>query len=408
MSEAQTIEYDPRSRVRILLGVVLLLLVLLLVALGVFFFRVLAPAGVFGLGDLGETGDMQWIRSMYGFGPSADEQLFAPTSVAIAPNGQIYATDPQRARIMVFNPGGSFARLLHTGAGGVGRGQFMRPEGLDIDEQGNLYIADSDAEKVIVFDSADQFVTEWPVDEVRGVYVQGEDVYVLAIGRIFAYKKDGTKVGEFGQRGPKPGDIEAYQGIVADEGSIYIADSLNQRVQRFDRKTASLIWAQPTVKGGFIIAASAEGTASSETSEAAPYDLPQDLAFDGSGRLVVLDAFAFRLIVVDPETGAVEASYGDFGEQDGLFLYPTGIDYDSARDWFAVADTRNNRVQVVRIPGTGGGAAAAARRALTSPLRYCAIPLALLLLALLIIGIGARRARRGQALEESVLEPEVS
>src|SRR5580698_9716947 len=35
--------------------------------------------------------------------------------------------------------------------------------------------------------------------------------------------------------------------------------------------------------------------------------------------------------------------------------YPTGIAYDKTRDWFAVADTSNNRVQIIRLPGTGGG-----------------------------------------------------
>ena len=137
---------------------------------------------------------------------------------------------------------------------------------------------------------------------------------------------------------------------------------------------------------------------------AAPFDLPQDIVFDGAGRLVVVDAFKFKLIVVSPDDGAVLASYGESGERDGFFFYPTGIDYDPVRDWFAVADTRNDRVQIVRLPGSGGSGVAAVRRLLTSPYRYCVPPILLALLALVVAVVSRRRAKAQEWEDEE--EPE--
>jgi len=386
----QTAEYQGSSRARLVLGTILVLLVLLLVAMGVFFARLLTPT-TSGAAAGAEDGGMEWIRSMYGFGPSTDEQLLDPTSVAFAPDGRIYATDPQRARIMIFNPDGSFNALLHTGAGGTGRAQFVRPEGVDVDEDGLVYVADSFANKIIVFDADNRFVREWAAgkdERTVGVWATDSAVYVLGIGKLTKYDKQGNKLGEFGSRGRRPGQIDAYQGVTTDGKRIYIADAMNQRVAAF-AEDGQVLWTNPAkMRSG-----------SMTTAADAPYDLPQDLVLDANGRLVTIDAFKFEIIVSDPKSGKVLKHYGVDGAQEGQFFYPTSIDYDPARDWFAVADTRNNRVQIVRLPDTGGGALQTLQRTLVSPYRYCAIPLALLLLAAIVAAVIWRR-RSGEWDEE--------
>lgn len=378
------------SKARVILGIVIILLLILLGVLGVYFIQVLTPARQ-AEAQSADLGGLVWVRSLYGFGPSAEEQLNSPTSVAIAPNGEIYATDPQSARIMVFSPDGSFSRLLHTGMGGIGKGQFTRPEGVAAAENGDIYIADSFAGKIIVFDGDGNYLREWeipnPEDETpRGVYVRGDRVYVLTIGKLRVYDLEGQEVGEIGSRGRKPGQIDAYQGVVVDGERIYIADSLNRRVMALDLKGKSA-WIAPENEEDSM-------------GEEAPYQLPQDLTFDGNGRLVTIDAFKFELVVSDPKNGAVLAAYGADGVNDGQFLYPSSIAYDEDRDWFAVADTRNNRVQIVRIPGSGGGGGSMVQRALSSPYRYCAIPLLLLLLVAIVTFVTSRRLRRADNPDE--------
>jgi hypothetical protein len=115
---------------------------------------------------------------------------------------------------------------------------------------------------------------------------------------------------------------------------------------------------------------------------------------DGAGRVVVIDMFECALAVFDPADGSLIGKYGDYGDEDGYFFYPTSVSYDPARDWFTVADNLNNRVQVVRVPGSAGDGAAVAtiRRALAGPLRACLLPLALLLLAIVVWAV--TRSRR--------------
>lgn len=393
---ASSNEYAASNRTRILLAVAVVLLIGLLVALLMVFYKMIRPAGAPEADTTPD--DMVWVRSIYGFGPAVDEQLKSPSSVAVAPNGDIYATDPTRARVMVFRPDGTFKRLIHTAGGGTTKGMFIRPESIDVDDAGLLYIADSWAKKIIVFDSAGRFVREWPTEQqARGVNVVGDKVYVLDVGRVLIFDKQGKLLSAYGQRGPAPGMIDAYQGITARAGTVFVAESFNKRLQTFDQRGKS-VWAVPGGVAGRGGPSSRKSSGLDESaSKAVPnhrWDLPQDLIFDAMGRLVVVDAFQFELAVVDPKTGKVQASYGEYGHNDGQFYYPTSIDYDPQRDWFAVADTGNNRIQIVRVPGSSNPNAAVLWRALSSPYRYLALPLFLLVLALLIAAVSAWRLRR--------------
>jgi DNA-binding beta-propeller fold protein YncE len=381
--------------------------------------------------QIGERQDegFEWVRSIYGFGDSGDEQLYAPTSVAIGPQGNIYVTDPTRSRVLLFTPEGAYKGIVHTGVGGTGEGQFIRPESIDVDEQNQLYIADSWANKIVVYDVDGNYLREWPIlGQARGVDVVGEEVFVLSMGRVFVFDRTGIPLLEFGRRGGEPGQIDAYQGVTADEERIYVADSFNRRIQAFDRE-GELVWARPLYGGESEALFAVEDTPSVEptgsggeeagaeegaedgTDEFA-WDLPQDLTFDAAGRLVVVDAFRFELVVVDPQTGDVIASHGGFGREDGSFYYPSSVAYDPSADWFAVADTENHRVQIVRVEGSGGGIVQVVNRLNTSPNRFVIYPLLVPLVLLLLILVvwlirriaGRRRAARLAAgAEDAVL-----
>ncbi len=106
---------------------------------------------------------------------------------------------------------------------------------------------------------------------------------------------------------------------------------------------------------------------------------------------MVVDAFSFKIVRIDSGTGEALASFGRDGRKDGTFMYPSGIAYDAHRDWFVIADTANDRVQIVHLPGSGGGVPQAIRRGLSSPFRACGIPLLALIGALAVIALTRRR-----------------
>ena len=363
---------------RIALALAIVVLLGVLVFLGIQFMKVAEPTGVVHLNSSG----MEWVRSIYGYGSAPEQQLESPYSVAIGPRGDIYVAEPTRAQVVRFSSFGEFKSIVRTGQGGRGKGQFIRPESIAVDTDGNLYIADSWANKIIVFDRAGGYVREWPVpSQARGVTVGDGEVYVLGAGRVYVYNLAGAAVRQFGSRGKNPGQIDAYQGVAVGNGRVYIADSYNSRIEAFDEH-GTLAWCNPstpTTATSFETSRVAEATATFE------WDLPQDLCLDGAGNLVVVDAFRFQLVTVDARDGSVLASYGDFGNLDGEFFYPTSVAYDPVRDWFAVADTQNNRVQIVRLPETSKSPVATAiRRIESSPTRYLLVPVALLLLLLVV------------------------
>lgn len=384
------------NQTRWVLSIVVVLLLALLLVLVALFVNLLKPVGLPVGAPSAQSKEMTWVRSMYGFGPSVAEQLRSPSSVAIAPNGDVYATDPTRGRIMIFSADGVPKGILISATPGVGEGQFARPEAIDIAENGDVFIADSSAKKVIVFNRNKEFVREYPVDEMaRGVYVADGKVYVLDVGHVIVFDIEGNRLSSFGTRGKQPGQIDGYQGIAAREGTIFIADSYNKRLQAFD-ESGTLLWANP--KDLAAMPATAGGT----------WDLPQDITFNGKGELVVVDAFTFELVVVDPKNGDRLETHGEFGRNDGQFFYPTSVAYDGLRDWFAVADTENNRVQVVRIPGSSvQPVQSSAWRLVSGPYRYL-IPSALVMILTIVFAAwSAWRVLKGQrGIVDGPIEPE--
>jgi hypothetical protein len=81
------------------------------------------------------------------------------------------------------------------------------------------------------------------------------------------------------------------------------------------------------------------------------------------------------------------------------------VGYDKGRDWFTVADSLNNRVEVIQLPGSSGGGdlQAAINRGLAGPLRACCFPLILLLVAL-VVWIVVRTLRRRKAAKDAAEE----
>ncbi|GAB4276319.1 MAG: hypothetical protein Kow0056_06630 [Coriobacteriia bacterium] len=368
-----------------------MLLFLLLVALSLFIVRVLEPAGAPSQEDLPEG--LEWIMSIYGSGPSLEEQFVGPNHTAIAPDGTIWVTDTSSARVMAFAPDGTPRRVIRMPADQAD--MMISPAGIAVGEDGSVYVAAFGSDLVLVFASDGEMLRAFHVTLPKEVDVRDDRVAVTTPDGVVLLTTDGEEIARFGARGAGAEQTDSAQGVViGPDGTIYVADTLNSQVKAFD-SSGNLLWA--TEKGFSNV----PGRAIEATGEPV-FEVPSGMTMDGNGRLVLVDPFAFQIVVLDPaREGAVVGRYGEFGGDDGYFAYPTGISYDPDRDWFAVADTANARVQVVRIPGSGGDAMAAVRRSVPFPLWVCSAPLILLLIALIIAASGRRR-RREEEHQESL------
>ena len=69
------------------------------------------------------------------------------SSIAVHPTtGNIYAADPDNARVLIFTPEGKFEGSFH-----LGEGRHSDPAGLTIDAKGNVFVAEQRNNRVLVF-----------------------------------------------------------------------------------------------------------------------------------------------------------------------------------------------------------------------------------------------------------------
>lgn len=383
---------------RVVLIAVLVILLLALLGLGYFIVSILTPAGAPANQTSAVTG-LTWVRSIYGYGPAASQQFLSPLDASVSPDGTIWGSDKQRDRVLGFNPNGSFVSILQRAATAKGANpKLWQPGGVAVGEDGSVYVVDSRNEKIQVFTKSNQFLREWSVPLPSEVAVRNGRVVVTSIPGVSVFTTDGKLMSVWGKRGGGAEEFDTPNGVaIAEDGTVYISDSLNARVKAY-KADGTLMWVWPKER------TEATSTGIRPAAGAAQLQVPTGLTLDGQGRIVLADAFSFELVVLQPSaTGAkLVGRYGGFGSQDGLFVYPSGVDYDPVRDYFVVADTGNDRLQVVRLPGSAApGLGAAARRLSAGVSPWCALPVALLLLVAVLALIRTKARDRVEGMEEA-------
>ena len=101
---------------------------------------VISPAGTV-LRRWGKRGTGPGEFKFISADPTAPADVQAP--LAVGPDGMVYVSDSGNARVQVFTPQGRFVRQF--GSLGSGKGQFLRPFFLVVDQAGNVYVEDDQA-----------------------------------------------------------------------------------------------------------------------------------------------------------------------------------------------------------------------------------------------------------------------
>ena len=91
---------------------------------------------------------------------SADGQFRRPTGIDVDQAGNVYVADMLNGRIQKFDSSG--ALMAAWGGIGVNDGQFDELIDVDVDFAGNVYALDIRGNTVQRFDGAGGFVTSWP------------------------------------------------------------------------------------------------------------------------------------------------------------------------------------------------------------------------------------------------------
>jgi len=312
--------------------------------------------GWLGLDDLGFTGWHDPGTGTVGNWGSRDGEFDTPRGIAVDSDGNVYVADTNNDRIQKFGSNGNF--ITKWGSYGSGDSEFNEPWGVAVDSDGNVYVADKSNHRIQKFDSSGNHLATWgscgsgngQFNRPRGVAVDsGGNIYVADTNNHRIQKLDSnggfkTKWGTFGFGDGQfylPGDVAVDSG-----GNVYVADSWNDRIQKFDSN------------GNHLATWGSYGSGNGEF-----YD-PWGVAVDSGGNVYVADSSNDRIQKFD-SSGALLGWWGldDLGDTrwhdpdterignyyglgDGQFWFPEEMAVDSDGNIY-VADTLNDRIQKI-------------------------------------------------------------
>lgn len=193
------------------------------------------------------------FTSRWGSGGDALGEFQEPWDIAISTTHQFSAVvDAANPRVQRFNLSDNSLWGVWYGDGTT-RGMFSQPMGIAVDRRnGDIYVADSGKHRIQKFRRNGQPIDKWGslgVDANKFNTPQGMAVdrsgslYVADRGnhRIQQFNSDGAHSGMLGRNrgdgssGRGPGEFSSPEGVAVDDrGSIYVADSNNDRIQKFD------------------------------------------------------------------------------------------------------------------------------------------------------------------------------
>ncbi|MFN3761602.1 MAG: flippase activity-associated protein Agl23 [Anaerolineae bacterium] len=258
---------------------------------------------------------------------SAPGQFLKPRGIAVAPDGSVYVADSGNHRIQKFTAEGVWVTAWGSFGGCPEQtpppGTFCEPWGVAVGPDGAVYVADLWAHRVQKFSPDGAFIAQWGFSSnfgadlrpgafygPRGVAVAPDGtVYVTDTGnkRVQVFTADGVYLRMWGGAGSSPGQLNEPVGIaLGPDGNLIVADTWNYRVQVLDplgkpvRQWPMIGWNNPAA-------------------EEKPY-----LAVDRAGLVYVTDPGHYRVLVFSPE-GEYLYSFGRFGFDPDSFVLPMGV-----------------------------------------------------------------------------------
>jgi serine/threonine-protein kinase len=261
-------------------------------------------------------------------GPAAEATFSTPTGVAVGLSGVVYvaesvATDPHPMHVRVVAEGmvttlaGSNTNGYRDGVGLDAR--FQSPASLDVDQAGNVYVADTTNHRIRKV-APDGTVTTLAGSTQSG-YVAGYTDGPAAEARF-----------------------QSPHGVAADrDGNVYVADTGNHCIRKItpDGMVTTLAG---TNEPGY---ADGQGTQ-------ARFSYPAGIAVDGEGNIYVADTANHRIRQIAPDgTVTTLAGSGAPGNADGpaseaQFRAPEGVAVDAGGN-VIVADTGNHRIRKIIV-----------------------------------------------------------
>jgi len=251
-----------------------------------------------------------------------------PVALALSPNGdKLYIADKQNNRIRQIDlTNNNITTIAGSGVGNLSRGysgdggsatdaQLSLPQGLAVDNFGNIYISDSSNQVIRKVEISSGFIST-----IAG---NGQRPTPTA-------PSNGSNIGDGGAA--TSASLDNPQGLAIDDSKniLYIADSNHSRIRKVDLNTGLI---------SSLIGDNGIGFSSGTTLASATVKQPWGLALTTNGDLLFSDRSSreVRRINFETQTVAVIISNTDLNSPQGITIDDNGALY--------VADRRYNRIR---------------------------------------------------------------
>jgi tripartite motif-containing protein 71 len=146
------------------------------------------------------------VQAGWGSNGSEPGQFSVPSAIAVDLAGNVYVADKGNHRVQKLTPDGAVLNVW--GSQGKGPDHFDWPAGIAVDGAGNVYVSDANNWRVVELSPDGVQIQQWPACPAD------DDCSVLS--------------------GSESGQFFSHRGLAVDgQGSIYVADTGNSRVQEF-------------------------------------------------------------------------------------------------------------------------------------------------------------------------------
>jgi len=401
------------------------------------------------------AGNMQNYQQ-FGFsgdgGPATSAQLYNPRAIGFGPNGDVYIADALNERIRKVDANGVISTFAGsgpsdsngalqngatpTGANGDGgpatAAVFNQPHGVAVDSKGNVYIADSNDQRIRKVDTGGTITTIAGTGDPKAApcptkvnscpaqgsglkfpksmfMAPGDKLYVADSGNNMIRMLDlsanpvsittvagNTQSKRYGGDGGRAVDaqLNTPEGMAVDNaGDIFIADSGNNLVRKVDTNgtittIAGDVSAAQSAADAKQPVAPSDSAGDGGPASAAHLDGPRGIAVDSLGNIYIAqqsgdpatDTTGARVRRIDP-SGTITTIAGDgktsgrgqvagdpgpvpAGQAEFNTLHDLAVD-SAGNLW--VADSKNNLVRVVFDPAHAPAANAGSTPAPTAP-----------------------------------------
>jgi sugar lactone lactonase YvrE len=278
--------------------------------------------------DTAPTKKQKWMDRLAGTQPAGDSgkvlyQLGQPYGMAVDSRGNLYVADQRVGAIFIFNTETREVELIKNRS----NAHFARIIGLAIDDNDRLFVSDPGLRHILIFNSAhkpEDVITDGLVSPgAMAIDRENRQLYVsdIELDQVLVYDADSLKlIRKIGTTGHNhelttPGDFAKPTGLAVDrDGDLYVADTLNNRIEVFD------------ADGKFISTFGKAGDGPGY------FARPKGVAIDNDDHIWVADGMQDRVQVFNKEARLLIA-FGGHGLLPGQFQGLVGI-----------ATDKNNRV----------------------------------------------------------------